>query len=103
MADERALDFGGADAMAGDVEDVIDAADDPEISVFILPATVAGEIAPLHFGPIDLLVSLGIAPKTPQHAGPRFANDQLSARALRHGVSIVVNNFRHDSEEGQCR
>ena len=55
MADERAFDFGGADAMAGDVEDVVDAADDPEVTVFVLAAAVACEIGARDFSPIDLL------------------------------------------------
>ena len=44
MADQRALDFGGADAMAGDVHHVVDAAHQPVIAVFIDAAAVAGEV-----------------------------------------------------------
>ena len=38
IAHQRALDFRGAEAMAGDVQHVIDAAHDPEIAVLVLPA-----------------------------------------------------------------
>ena len=48
MADQGALDFGGADAVAGDVEHVVDAADDPEIAVLVAARAVAGEIAALN-------------------------------------------------------
>jgi hypothetical protein len=41
MRDEGAFDFGGPDAVAGDVEHVVDAADDPEIAVFVATSTVA--------------------------------------------------------------
>ena len=45
VRDQRALDFRRAEAMPGDVEHVVDAADDPEIAVLVAPRAVAGEIA----------------------------------------------------------
>ena len=45
MADQRAFDFGGADAVAGDVDHVVDPAGDPVIAVLVAAAAVAGEIA----------------------------------------------------------
>ena len=45
MRDQSALDFGRAEAMAGDIDDVVDAADDPKIAVVIAAAAVAGEVA----------------------------------------------------------
>src|SRR5712691_8824583 len=68
MADERALDLRGADAMAGNIEDIIDAANDPEIAVFVLPAAITGEVAALDLAPINLFVALRIAPEAAQHA-----------------------------------
>src|SRR6202043_485086 len=44
MRDQRAFDFGGAHAMAGDVDDVIDAAGDPVIAVGVAAAAIAGKI-----------------------------------------------------------
>ena len=44
MRDQRAFDFGGAEAMAGDVDDVVDAAGDPVIAVVVAAAAVAGEV-----------------------------------------------------------
>ena len=35
VGDEGALDLGGAEAVAGDVEDVVEAADDPEVAVLV--------------------------------------------------------------------
>ena len=39
---QRALDFGGSDAMARDVDHVIDAAGDPVVAVLVAAAAVAG-------------------------------------------------------------
>ena len=44
MGDQRAFDFGGADAVAGDVDHIVDSAGDPVIAVLVAAAAVAGEI-----------------------------------------------------------
>ena len=44
MIDERALDFHRADAMPGDVEHVVDAAEQPEVAVVVELGAVAGEV-----------------------------------------------------------
>ena len=44
VSNERAFDFGRADAVAGDVDHVVDAAGDPVIAVLVAAAAVAGEI-----------------------------------------------------------
>ena len=57
MTDQRALDFRRAESMAGHVQNVIDAADDPEITIFIAARAVAGEIIAFEFAPVLLLDS----------------------------------------------
>jgi hypothetical protein len=44
MRDQRAFHFRGADAVAADVDHVVDAAGDPVVAVLVAPAAVAGEI-----------------------------------------------------------
>src|SRR4051794_19127270 len=52
---QRAFDFGGTHAVAGDVDDVVDAPGDPVITVGIAPAAVAGEVLALVGREISLL------------------------------------------------
>src|SRR5205809_608798 len=99
MADEGAFDFGSADAVASHVEDVVNAADDPEIAVFVLAAAVAGEVATGNFGPVDLFVAFGIAPEAAQHAGPGFANDEFAALPFRDRIPLVIDDFGNNAEE----
>ena len=54
MADERALDLGRAEAMAGDVENVIDPTHYPKITILVATRAVAGEIIPFDFTPVLL-------------------------------------------------
>ena len=44
MIDQRALDFHRADAVPGDVQHVVDAAEQPEVAVVVALGAVAGEV-----------------------------------------------------------
>ena len=70
------LDFHGAEAVAADVHDVVDAAEDPEVAVFVAARGVAGEVDAWDALPILLLVALGIAPEGARHARPGPADDE---------------------------
>ena len=62
VRDQRALDLGGADAVAGDVEHVVDAPDDPEVAVLVAARAVAGEVHAGHVAPVRLAEALVVAP-----------------------------------------
>ena len=102
VADQRALDFGRPDAMTGHVEHVVDAAHDPEVTVLVLPATVAGEVGPFDFAPINFLITLRVAPDAAQHVRPRFADDELAAGIAGNRIALVVHHLRYHPEERQC-
>ncbi len=101
VADESAFDFGGADSVAGDIEDIVDTTDDPEVSVFVLTAAVAGEVGPFDLAPIGFLEPLGIAPQAAKHGGPWLADDEFAAAALGHRVALIVDDFGADAEKRQ--
>ena len=46
VADQRRLDVGGADAVAGDVEDVIGAAENGDVAILVVGGDVAGDVHP---------------------------------------------------------
>ena len=48
VTNERALDFRGPKPVPGDVQHVIDAADDPKVAVFIATGAVAGKIVSVN-------------------------------------------------------
>ena len=70
MRDERALDFRRAHAVAGDVDDVVDAAGDPVIAVGVAPAAVAGEVLAGIGGEIGVHEALVVAENRARLAGP---------------------------------
>ena len=63
MADQRTFDFDRAQAVAGDVQHVVDAAHDPVVAVGVAAGVVAGQVHVGHFGPV---LFAGIASSSPQ-------------------------------------
>ena len=90
MGDERRLDFHGAEAVAADVDDVVDAAHEPEVAVGVHARAVAGEVAAGDVGPIGLAVALGIAVDGAGHGGPGLADDEQAAVAGGDGVEVAL-------------
>src|SRR4051794_16600023 len=77
MRDDRALDLRRRHAVAGDVDDVVDAPDDPEVVVLVLARGVADEVRLLaELLEVRLDVAVVVAEQRAQHAGPRLLEDQ---------------------------
>ena len=91
--------------MAGDVHDVVDAAQHPQVAVGVLLGAVAGEVEAelLEAGPVGLLEPLVVAPDGAQHRGPRLGEDEVAARAVGHRVALLVDDFGADTGEGVHR
>ena len=97
MIDERALDLHRADAMSGDVDHVVDAAEQPEVAVGVALGAVAGEVdagAPLV--PVLADVAIGIAVDAAQHRRPRPRQREQAAADL-DLLAALVANLRGDA------
>src|SRR5438093_492010 len=70
VRDERALDLHRAEAVAGDVDDVVHAAHDPAVAVLVAPRAVAGEVDSREALPVLLDVTLGVLVDRAQHGRP---------------------------------
>src|SRR5205085_7447575 len=77
VGDQRALDLGGAHAVAGDVDDVVDAAGDPVIAVLVAPGAVAGEVFSGKGGEIRLDEALVVAVDGSHHARPGIGDAEI--------------------------
>src|SRR6266571_5915251 len=96
MANQRAFDFRSAETMAGDVQNIIDSADDPKISILIATRAITRKIVPFEFAPVLLFVTLLVAVNAAQHCRPRASNDQFSADVRSDFVSFFIDNCRVD-------
>src|SRR5262249_57822493 len=103
VIDQRALDLHRPDAVAGDVDHVVDAAEQPEVAVGVALRPVAGDIdagAPLV--PVLPHVAVGIAVDAAQHRGP-WPREREQAPADGDGVTPLVANLRGDAWKGPRR
>ena len=73
VIDESALDLDRRDPVAGDVHHVVDAAEQPEVSVLVDARSVAGEVRVGVLRPVRLHVAVVILVDPAQHCGPGTA------------------------------
>ena len=64
MLQARALDFDGADAMAGDLDDLVGAAAEPDVPVLVDVRGVAAVVDARNALPVVPAVALGFSPQT---------------------------------------
>ena len=102
MRHQRRLDLGRRDAVAADVHDVVDAAEQPEIALVVELAPVAGEVAALEPAPIRVEVPLRIPPDAAQHARPRLGQREVAAASF-DDAARIVDDLGADSGQRERR
>src|SRR5215831_4557166 len=101
VTDQRALHVGSADAVAGNVEDVVAAPQDGEVSVLVPAGDVAcgvdlaGNLLPV------LAPALVVAPDGPHQVGERTPECEHPALPLGDLLSVGVHDDRVDAGERQ--
>src|SRR5215470_10950724 len=101
MTYQRALDLRGAESVAGHVQNIVNAAYDPGITVFIATGAVAREIIVLEFAPVLLSIARIVAVDRAQHRRPRPANNQFAADVRSDFLPLCVDYRRIDAKEWQ--
>ena len=103
MGNQRAFDFGGAHAVARDIDDIIDPPGDPPIAIGIAPRAVAGEIAAGIGGEIGLEEARMIVPDGAHLPRPALRQAQIAlGRAMEFGA-LGIDEHRHHAEQRQRR
>src|SRR5262249_4968700 len=99
MRDQRGLDLGGAEPVAGDVDDVVDAASDPVVAVLVAPAAVAGEVLARISLEISIDEALVITKDRAHHSGPTVGNAEIAGRGAFEHLALGINDLRDHPEE----
>ena len=99
VGDERAFDLGGADAVARDVDDVVNPAGDPVIAVLVAAAAIAGEVEPGVSGEIGLEEALVVAPHAAHLAGPGRAQAEVTGGRAVELAALSVDEQGLDAGE----
>src|SRR6185295_10830696 len=99
---QRALDLHRPQAVAGDVQDVVDAPHDAVVAFLVGRGAVTREVvlALEVLGVIALPESLGITPDGADHRRPRPLDDEDAALAPAHRMSGLVDDVADDPGQG---
>ena len=99
VGDQRRLDLGGGEPVAGHVHDVVDAAEQPDVAVVVLLGAVTGEVVALllEARPVGVLEPLVVAPEGAQHRRPRLLDHEEAAGPVGHGLALVVDHVDDDA------
>ncbi len=100
MRHQRAFDFGRAHAVAGNVDDVVDAAGDPVIAILVPAAAIPGEIMARICREIGLHESFMIPIDGPHLAGPGIGDAEVALANAFLGGSGCIDDLRLHPEEG---
>ena len=99
MGDQGALDLGGAEAMTGDVDDVVDPPGQPVEPVLIPPGAVAGEVQPGEMGEIGLDEPRVIAEDRAHDPRPSLRDTKISFTGTVDDLAVIVDDNRLDAKE----
>src|SRR5262249_8256607 len=103
MRHQRRFHFHGAQAMAGDVDDIVNAPHDPEIPVLIFAGPVAGEVNARYVRPVLLHIAIRVSIDSAEHRRPWPLEHEKASRIGRYGLSLAIDYVRHDAREGPSR
>ena len=102
--DDRGLHLGGGEPVAGDVDDVVDAADHPEVAVLVPAGGVADEVGLLaEPGEVGLDEAVVLLVERAQHRGPRPLEHQQPLALVDRLALLLVDDLGLDPGERPCR
>src|SRR5215469_17979496 len=87
--------------MTGDVEHIVNSANNPEITIFIPARSIAGKIHSLKFAPVLFFIPFFVAPNGPKHGRPRFSDNEFSSHIRGDLFALVVHYGSINSKERQ--
>src|SRR6266498_4459923 len=99
MVDERALDLDRRDAVTGNVHNVVDAAEQPEVALFVDPRAVTGEVDVAEARPVRLLVAGVVLVDPAQLRRPRTLEHEVAAAARSDLLALLVVDGGLDAGE----
>ena len=99
VGDQRALDLGGAEAMAGDVDHIIDPSGQPVKTVLVPACAVAGKIESREGREIGLDEPLVVAEDRAHDPWPGMGDTEVSFARTFDDLAVVVDDDRLDTKE----
>ena len=99
MTDQGTLEFRSTQTMTRNIQNVVDATNNPEVPLLVTARSVTREVGSFDLAPVLMAIACLVPPYAAQHGRPRLTNDQLATLAMRNFNTIVIDNGGVDSEE----
>src|ERR1041385_7734020 len=99
MRHERAFDFRRTQSMSDLINNIVDAAQYPEITTVVAPRAVAREVNSFDLRPILLFVAFVVAPDRPQHRRPRSLDHEVTACVSADRLAVTRHDVDVDAGE----
>src|SRR3954465_15500170 len=104
MGDDRRFDLRRRQAVAGDVDHVVDTAEDPEVAVLVLARGVADEVGRLaELLVVGLLEPVVLPEEGAENARPGPPQDQKALLAVWNLLAVVIDHGGIDAGQGLGR
>src|SRR5688500_18944508 len=98
MIDESRLHFHRSNAVSGHVDDVVYAAEEPEVTILVALRAVTCEVDTWPFRPVLLHEAIGISPDAAQHRRPGRCDRKISAADF-DTLTTLIEDLRVDAGE----
>jgi hypothetical protein len=104
MRHEGALHLSCSDTVAGDIDDVVDAAHEPVVTIRVFSCTVTREVVTWEEREIGLFESLSvwIIPESSQHARPRSLDEERPSFVYFALRSVFSDHFWKNPWKCEC-
>src|SRR5262249_12130138 len=99
MTDKRTFNFRCTESVTGHVQNIINASDNPKITVFIAARAVAGKIIAFKFAPVLLSLTRIVLVYRAQHRSPGPPPNQFAADIRPNFLSLRAAYRRVDAKE----
>src|ERR1700722_5190202 len=87
--------------MAGDFDDVIDAAQNPYVAIFVALGGITGEIDAGDFFPVLAVVTFVVTVDGAEHGWPGLLDSEVAGLAGAYRFTFHIHNARRDSGKRQ--
>src|SRR5699024_596485 len=94
---EGGFDLRGRQTGTGDIHDIVDASEEPDVAVGITTGTVSCEVRVREPRRVGVLEALGVFPDPGQHRRPRLADDEESAFGAGRVRAGIVDDVYRDA------
>src|SRR5882724_3691508 len=102
MRYQRAFNLRRTEPVTADIDHIVDASHDPEVTILVASGAVSGEINTFELRPVLLPVTLVISPNRPQDRRPGPPDNEIAAFVGAHLLPLASYDISFDPGKRFC-